>query len=79
MMYCVKEKKCTENVNPRVVVAKNGCHMLKTECASCEITKTMFIKVMLPFLPPKRSDFTRVKILRSRVILWITHKFLTVR
>ena len=61
--YCIKEKKITEDVNPKYVLTKNGRMMRKSTCASCGITKTKFVKTdggavdiykaMLPLLPKK--------------------------
>ena len=59
--YCIKEKKITEEVNPKYVLTKNGRMMRKSTSASCGITKTKSIKkdggavdihkAMLPLLP----------------------------
>ena len=49
MIYCVKERKYTEDINPKQVTTKNNRHMIKATCASCGITKTMFVK------PPSRA------------------------
>ena len=64
MIYCVKERKYTEDINPKQVITKNNRHMIKATCASCGITKTMFVKntkgglldlhkAILPILPKK--------------------------
>jgi len=44
--YCIREKKQTENVpgSESFQRAKNGRLMLKSKCASCSITKTIFVK-----------------------------------
>ena len=61
-MYCVKERKNTEDINPVITTAKNGRKMLKAQCASCGIMKTQFVKsggnidihkAILPALPKK--------------------------
>ena len=44
--YCIKEKKTTEEINPKYVLTKNGRMMRKSACASCGITKTKSIKKM---------------------------------
>lgn len=62
MIYCVKEKKFTEDLNPKHVMTKNNRHMIKATCASCGITKSQFVKnktggaldihkAILPLLP----------------------------
>ena len=68
MIYCVKERKHTEDINPKRVITKNNRHMIKATCASCGITKTVFVKspassrsggrldvnkAILPLLPKK--------------------------
>ena len=42
--YCLKCKKDTENINPRVSNTSNGKTMLLSKCAKCESKKSRFIK-----------------------------------
>ena len=42
--YCLKCKKNTENVNPRVSKTKNGRTVLSSKCAICGSKKSRFIK-----------------------------------
>ena len=42
--YYQKERKLTENVNPRIVKTKNNPLMELSKCASCGVKKAMFIK-----------------------------------
>ena len=44
MIYCLKEKKFTEDLNPIQTITKNNRHIIKATCASCGITKSQFIK-----------------------------------
>ena len=61
-IYCIKEKKKTEDIDPTYVRSKNNRLMLKAKCGSCGIIKTQFVKenkgekfdinkAMLPLLP----------------------------
>ena len=43
-IYCLKERKFTDNVNPQYVTAKNGRTMIKATCASCGKIKSKFVK-----------------------------------
>ena len=63
-IYCLKERKYTENVNPQYFTSKNGRLMIKATCKSCGKKKSKFVKskqggrldihkAMLPFLPKK--------------------------
>ena len=63
-IYCLKERKYTNNVNPQYVTTKNGRTMIKAKCASCGRMKSKFVKntkggaidihkTMLPLLPKK--------------------------
>ena len=63
-IYCIKERKKTEDIDPTYVRSKNNKSMLKTKCGSCEIIKTRFVKenkggkfdihkAMLPLLPKR--------------------------
>ena len=42
--YCLKCKKDTENINPRVSNTSNGKTMLLSKCAKCGGKKSRFIK-----------------------------------
>ena len=42
--YCLKCRKDTENINPRVSNTSNGKTMLLSKCAKCGSKKSRFIK-----------------------------------
>ena len=42
--YCLKCRKNTENLNPRVSKASNGRTMVLSKCAICGSRKSRFIK-----------------------------------
>ena len=42
--YCLKCRKNTENINPRVSKTSNGRTMLLSKCAICNSKKSRFIK-----------------------------------
>ena len=42
--YCLKCKKDTENINPRVSTTSNGKTMLLSKCEKCGSKKSRFIK-----------------------------------
>ena len=42
--YCVKFKKDTENINPRVSKTSNGRITILSKCAICDSKKSRFIK-----------------------------------
>ena len=42
--YCLKCRKNTENINPRVSKTGNGRTMVLSKCAICESKKSRFIK-----------------------------------
>ena len=42
--YCVKCKKYTKNINPRVLGTSNGNAMILSKCATCGSKKSRFIK-----------------------------------
>ena len=42
--YCLKCRKNTENINPRVSKTSNGRTMLLSKCAICDSKKSRFIK-----------------------------------
>ena len=42
--YCLKYRKNTENINPRVSKTSNGRTMVLSKCAICGSKKSRFIK-----------------------------------
>ena len=42
--YCLKCKKYTKNINPRVSSTSNGKVMILSKCAICNSKKSKFIK-----------------------------------
>ena len=42
--YCVKCKKDTENIDPRMVRTKNNRLVTQSKCSVCEIKKSRFVK-----------------------------------
>ena len=42
--YCLKCKKSTENINPKVSKRSNGKTMVLSKCAICNDKKSRFIK-----------------------------------
>ena len=42
--YCLKCRKDTENINPKVLKTSNGRTMLLSKCAICDSKKSRFIK-----------------------------------
>ena len=42
--YCLKCKKNTESINPRVSATSNGRKMMLSKCAICGSKKSKFIK-----------------------------------
>ena len=42
--YCLKCRKDTENINPRVSKTSNGRTMVISKCAICDREKSRFIK-----------------------------------
>ena len=44
MSYCLKCKKNTESVNPRVSATRNGRTMILSKCVICGSKKLRFIK-----------------------------------
>ena len=42
--YCLKCRKNTENINPKVSKTSNGRTMVLSKCAICDIKKSRFIK-----------------------------------
>ena len=46
--YCLKCRKNTENINPRVSKMSNGRTMVLSKCAICDSNKPIFIKNQEP-------------------------------
>ena len=44
LTYCLKCKKDTENVNPKVLKTKNGKTMPSSKCVVCSKKKSRFLK-----------------------------------
>ena len=44
LSYCLKRKKNTESINPRVSETTNGKTMMLSKCAICGSRKSKFIK-----------------------------------
>ena len=44
LSYCLKCKKNTESINPRVSATCNGRRMILSKCAICGSKKSKFIK-----------------------------------
>ena len=44
LSYCLKCKKNTENINPKVSKTTNGKTMILSKCAICSSKKSKFIK-----------------------------------
>ena len=44
LSYCWKCKNNIENVDPKVIKAKNGRTMLSSKCAVCDSKKSRFMK-----------------------------------
>ena len=42
--YCMKCKKDTENINPRIARTKNNRLVMQSKCFICEIKKSRFVK-----------------------------------
>ena len=42
--YCVKCRKDTENVDPKMVETKNGRLLMQSKCTDCGIKKSRFVK-----------------------------------
>ena len=56
--YCLKCKKDTENVNPRVSNTRNGKTVLLSKCAKCASKKSRFIKNQDAEMYLKEPGFT---------------------
>ena len=44
LSYCLKCRKNTESINPKVLITTNGKTMLLSKCAICDSKKSKFIK-----------------------------------
>ena len=42
--YCLACRKCTKNINPRIVRNKHNRSMIQSNCAICDRKKSRFIK-----------------------------------
>ena len=42
--YCVKCRKSTKNLNPKIVKTKNIRLIMHSNCSDCRITKSRFVK-----------------------------------
>ena len=42
--YCVKCRKDTENIDPKMVITKNSRLVMQSKCSLCEIKKSRFVK-----------------------------------
>ena len=42
--YCVKWRKDTENVDPKIVKTKNNRIIMQSKCSVCRIKKPRFVK-----------------------------------
>ena len=42
--YCVKCRKNTENLNPKIFKTKNGRLLMESKCTDCGIKKSRFVK-----------------------------------
>ena len=43
-IYCIKCKKDTENIVPKIVRTKNNRLLMQTECSDCRNKKSRFVK-----------------------------------
>ena len=42
--YCVKCRKDTENIDPKMVRTKNNRLVMQSKCSACTIKKSRFVK-----------------------------------
>ena len=42
--YCIKCKKDTENIDPKIVGTKNNRLIMQSKCSVCKIKRSRFIK-----------------------------------
>ena len=43
-IYCIKCKKDTENIDPKILTTKNNRSLMQTECSDCRNKKSRFVK-----------------------------------
>ena len=43
-MYCIRCKKKTENLNPKIFKTKNGRMIMQSKCTDCRTKKSRFVK-----------------------------------
>ena len=43
-IYCVKCRKHTENIDPKMVGTKNNRLIMQSKCSACRIKKSRFVK-----------------------------------
>ena len=72
--YCLKCRKNTENINPRVSKTSNGRTMVLSKCAICGSKKSRFIKDqeakgLLSYLGV-RTPLSKVPLL-GNILFWI--------
>ena len=48
LIYCVKCRKKTKNLNPKILETKNGRIIMQSKCAACGIKKSRFVKKQEP-------------------------------
>ena len=44
LIYCVKCRKDTENIHPKMIRAKNNRLIMESKCSVCGIKKSRFVK-----------------------------------
>ena len=42
--YCVKCRRDTENIDPKIAKTKNGRLLMQSKCLACGIKKSIFVK-----------------------------------
>ena len=42
--YCIKSRKDTENIEPKIVRTKNNRFVMQSKCSICGIRKSRFVK-----------------------------------
>ena len=45
IIYCLKERQLTENINPKIIKTENGRLMERSKCASCCVVEARFITI----------------------------------
>ena len=48
MIFCVKCRKDTENIDPKIVRTKNNRLVMQSKCSVCGIKKSRFVKEQGP-------------------------------